>query len=61
MDLDSWQQIPGLYAGPVAGGGLPGKWTLAAWWQKADETHIRLQPDALQNVLLICRYTITAS
>jgi hypothetical protein len=61
VDLDSWQQIPGLYAGPVAGGGLPGKWTLAAWWQKADETHIRLQPDALQNVLLICRYTITAS
>ena len=58
LDLVPWN---GLLRGTLTTGGSPGHWTLAAW--REDDAgampaeHLPLDPAALRNLYLICRYT----
>ena len=40
----------------------PGTWTLTVWRQPSPDpaVHERLAPDTIQDILLICHYTVTS-
>jgi Tc toxin complex TcA C-terminal TcB-binding domain len=48
-----------LHAEKSPAGGSLGNWTLTAWL--AGTPHLRLDPDAIQDIFLVCRYTCTSS
>lgn len=52
LELSMWNEL--LTA--TFPGGLLGSWTLAAWLD-ADDVTQHLEPNAIQDILLVCRYT----
>lgn len=42
-----------------SGSASPGQWTLAAWYDLGSGTHEKLIPEALEDIFLICKYTVS--
>jgi hypothetical protein len=64
ITLSSWSRVPRLLKGEVpVVAGAPGPWTLAGWLQEGPRTGVqsRLDPQALEEVVLVCRYTCSLS
>src|SRR5262249_30241490 len=61
MTLTSWMPAARFLKGEVAAAGAPGPWTLAGWLEEdpATHDHSRLDPHALEDVVLICRYKLS--
>jgi hypothetical protein len=56
LALSEWNENELLLAAESAGGPT-GDWTLAAWLDTGDGVAKRLDPDAIQDILAVCRYT----
>jgi hypothetical protein len=54
LRLSTWSEL--LRTGEFTGGSL-GNWTLTAWLDAGGGVNQRVEPDAIQDILLVCRYT----
>ncbi len=66
LDLSAWSETRLFKASPTASGNSE-QWTLAVWLQPPPTgagapvpAHARLAPNALQDVLLVCRYSVSS-
>jgi hypothetical protein len=46
----------GLLRAEESPSGLPGSWTLTAWLEPVAGTHTRVDPNAIQDIVVVCRY-----
>jgi hypothetical protein len=63
MTLKSWDRVTRFLKGMQTVTGEPGQWTLAGWLEEDPHTHThsRLDPRALEDILIICSYTCSLS
>jgi hypothetical protein len=54
LAVSEWNELLRTAESP---GGSPGNWTLTAWLDTGDGVAKRLDPDAIQDILAVCRYT----
>ncbi len=48
----------GLLRAAKAPAGAPGNWTLTAWVDPGDGSHEKLVPEAIAEIVVVCRYTV---
>jgi hypothetical protein len=56
LNLASWN---GLLRAAKSPAGHPGDWTLTAWLDAGTGEHQRLDPDAIEDIQVLCRYTFS--
>ena len=56
LNLASWN---GLLRAAKSPAGRPGDWTLTAWLDAGNAEHQRLDPDAIKDIQVLCRYTFS--
>jgi hypothetical protein len=56
LALAPWNGLLRAEKKPV---GSPGNWTLTSWLGSAVAVHKPLDPDAIQDILVVCRYKCT--
>lgn len=54
LTLSTWSELLRTAESP---GGELGNWTLTAWLDAGGGVNQRVEPDAIQDILLVCRYT----
>ena len=54
LALSTWNE---LLRTAESAGGLPGDWTLTAWLDIGGGVHEHLDPNSIQDILVVCHYT----
>lgn len=57
MNLAVWNGWNGLLRAAKSPAGSPGEWTLTAWRDMGGGAHERLDPNAIQDIMVVCHYT----